>query len=280
VKKYSQLALRATLLYGLIACIWILCSDRLLAFLIRDPLWINNLQTLKGIFFVAITAVLFYIVMRDQLRRWEIEADGRQQAESSLFRLAAIVESSDDAIISKSLDGLITSWNKGAENIFGYTEAEVLGKPMLILFPNDRIKEEQDTLASIARGENVRHYETVRIRKDGKRINVSATVSPIKDATGRIIGASKIARDITAQKENQRDVAWLSQIVEQSPVMLIITDLTGAIEYVNPAFIKVTGHAATEVMGKNPRLLKSGELPSAAYQELWTREPPKTTFRS
>lgn len=122
-------------------------------------------------------------------------------------RLAAIVESSDDAILWKDLNGTIASWNKGAERIFGYTAEEVVGKPVTILIPPDRQDEEPAILARIRRGERVDHYETIRQRKDGSLINISLTVSPVRDATGNVVGASKIARDITERKraeERQR----------------------------------------------------------------------------
>lgn len=128
---------------------------------------------------------------------------GEKAAESAGQRLAAIVESSDDAIISKDLNGIITSWNKGAERIFGYTEEETIGKPVTILIPADRQDEGPAILARIRMGERVDHYETVRQKKDGTLIDISLTVSPVKDAGGRIIGASKIARDITERKRGQ-----------------------------------------------------------------------------
>jgi PAS domain S-box-containing protein len=116
------------------------------------------------------------------------------QAELALGRLAAIVENSDDAIISKDLHGIITSWNKAAERIFGYTAKEAIGKLVTILIPPERQNEEDDILRSLRRGELVDHFQTVRITKEGRRINVSVTISPIRDASGQIIGASKIAR--------------------------------------------------------------------------------------
>jgi PAS domain S-box-containing protein len=116
------------------------------------------------------------------------------------YWLAAIIESADDAIISKTLDGIITSWNKGAERIFGYTADEVVGKPITILIPKDHENEEPAILARLRAGERIEHYETVRVRKDGKLINISLTVSPIKGPEGEIVGASKVARDITEQK--------------------------------------------------------------------------------
>ena len=114
--------------------------------------------------------------------------------------LAAIVESSDDAIISKDLDGVITSWNKGAEDIFGYTAAEAIGRPIAMIAAPERGDEMPRILERIRRGERVDHYETVRMARDGRRVNISLTVSPIRDSKGRIVGASKIARDITEKK--------------------------------------------------------------------------------
>ena len=124
----------------------------------------------------------------------------RKRANEIREHLAAVVESSDDAIIGKDLHGMITAWNRGAEKVFGYSAAEMLGQPMLRLFPPDRVEEEADILARIQRGESVDHFEAVRVRKDGTRIDVSATISPIHDDNGVIVGASKIARDISERK--------------------------------------------------------------------------------
>jgi PAS domain S-box-containing protein len=121
-------------------------------------------------------------------------------------RLASIIESSDDAITSKSLDGVIASWNQGAQRLFGYSSQEALGKPMAMLIPPERSNEEPAILARIARGETTDHFETVRVRKDGSKIDVSVTISPIRDSQGQIIGASKIARDITDRKLAQAKV--------------------------------------------------------------------------
>lgn len=126
----------------------------------------------------------------------------RRQVETAIRQLASIVESSDDAIISKDLEGVIVSWNHGAERLFGYKPEEVIGKPITILIPPQRNDEEPGILERIRRGEPMRHYETIRQRKDGTLIDVSLSVSPIKDRVGRVIGVSKIARDITEQKKN------------------------------------------------------------------------------
>src|SRR4051812_17378034 len=125
-------------------------------------------------------------------------------AEMTQARLSAIVESAEDAIISKTLEGVIMSWNKGAERMFGYTAEEAVGRPVTMLFPEEHINEEPAILARIRAGERVEHYETIRRRKDGTLLDISLTVSPIRGANGKIIGASKIARDITEQRRAQR----------------------------------------------------------------------------
>lgn len=127
-------------------------------------------------------------------------------AESAQSHLAAIVASSDDAIVSKTLEGIIQTWNASAERIFGYTASEAVGQPILMLLPVDRRHEEAEILARLRRGERVDHFESVRITKDGRFIDVSLTISPIKNAAGEIIGASKVARDITRQKALEREL--------------------------------------------------------------------------
>src|SRR5258706_722642 len=114
-------------------------------------------------------------------------------------RLAGIVDSSDDAIVSKTLDGVITSWNGAAERLFGYSASEAIGQQIFLIIPDDRVAEENDVLARLRRGERLDHFETVRQAKDGRRIPISLTVSPIRDATGTIVGASKVAKDITGR---------------------------------------------------------------------------------
>lgn len=128
--------------------------------------------------------------------------------------LASIVECSDDAIVGKNLDGIITSWNKGAERIFGYTAEEAIGQPITIVIPADRQNEEREILTRLRRGERIDHFETVRQRRHGSLITVSLTVSPVKNAAGKIIGASKIARDITEQKRSQEQITALAREAE------------------------------------------------------------------
>ncbi len=135
-------------------------------------------------------------------------------------RLAAIVESSDDAIVSKSLDGTIQSWNAGAERIFGWTAGEAVGQPIYLIIPPERHEEERQILDRLRRGERIDHFETLRVAKDGRRIDVSLTVSPVRDATGRIVGASKVGRDITERKRAQRALEDAGQQKDRFLAML------------------------------------------------------------
>jgi PAS domain S-box-containing protein len=144
----------------------------------------------------------------------------RKRADNALIHLAAVVEFSDDAIITKTLDGIISSWNPGAERIFGYTSDEVIGKPVTMLIPEQHLNEEPGILERLRRGERIDHYETIRRRKDGTLFNVSLTVSPIKNSEGRIVGASKIARDITRQKRSE-------ELIREQAHVLALLDTTG-----------------------------------------------------
>jgi len=140
-----------------------------------------------------------------------------REAQERFRLLASIVASSDDAIVSKNLDGIITSWNKGAERLFGYTAEEAVGKPVTILIPPDQHAEEDMILERIRRGERIEHYETVRKRKDGSSIVVSLTVSPVKNVGGKIVGASKIARDITERKRAEaRERALMAELTSMN----------------------------------------------------------------
>lgn len=169
--------------------------------------------------------------------------------------LAAIVDSSEDAIISKNLDGIITSWNKAAERIFGHTAAEAVGKPGAILFPADRMDEEPRILERIRRGERIEHFQTVRLRKDGTPIQVSLTLSPIKDEHGIVIGASKIARDVTADKSRERAGLLLAAIVDSSDDAIASKTLEGIVTSWNKAAERIFGYTGAEIIGKSITLL-------------------------
>jgi PAS domain S-box-containing protein len=178
-----------------------------------------------------------WVVAHDESRRFDAE-DLRVMTNLGTFaaagyqtwlslnatqRIASIVESSDDAIISKDLNGIIASWNKGAERIFGYTSEEAVGKPITILIPPERHDEEPAILERIRRGERIEHYETVRMRKHGSLIDISLSVSPVRNATGKIIGASKIARDITERKRSEAQIRVLAREAEHRAKNVLAT---------------------------------------------------------
>jgi PAS domain S-box-containing protein len=152
-----------------------------------------------------------------------VDIADRKRAEEAMQRLASIVESSDDAIVGKNLDGIITSWNKGAERIFGYLAEEIVGRSIKTLIPPEHHHEEDAIIERIRRGERVEHYETVRQRKNGSRIDVSLTISPIKDSHGKVIGASKIARDISERKKHEGQFALLAREAEHRTKNVLAT---------------------------------------------------------
>jgi PAS domain S-box-containing protein len=179
-------------------------------------------------------------------------------AEEEPARLAAIVESSDDAIISKTLEGIITSWNKGAQRIYGYSAEEALGRPISMLVPPERPDEVREMLEKIRRGEKVEHYETVRLTKDGRRLDISLTVSPIKDTEGNVVGGSTVARDITEREEAERRLreaeTLYHTLVEQIPAITYIQEPLEstnpkAVTYMSPQYETILGYPAeSEVM--------------------------------
>lgn len=159
--------------------------------------------------------------------------------------LAAIVTSSDDAIISKNLDGIITTWNKSAERIFGYSAEETIGQSITIIIPPERLNEEVDIIARLRRGERIDHFQTVRRRKDGSTLDVSLTISPIRDASGKVVGASKVARDISQQtrveKALRESEERLRAIVETTPECVKLVDRNGTLIHMNSSGLQMIG---------------------------------------
>ena len=182
-----------------------------------------------------------------------IDVSEHRRAERIERRLSAIVESSDDAIVSKDLDGVIITWNKGAERLFGYLAEEIIGKPITILIPADRRQEEHEILERIRRGERVDHFETERQRKDGSVVHISLSVSPVSDEFGEIVGASKIARDITDQKRREELISLLAReadhrtknllTVAQATVHLAQGDTPAALKTAIEGRLKALGNA-------------------------------------
>jgi PAS domain S-box-containing protein len=201
-----------------------------------------------------------------------IDITDRKRADAHAQQLASIVESSDDAIISKDLNGVITSWNRGAERLFGYTPDEVIGKPVTILIPADRTDEEPRILERIRRGERIENYDTVRRRKDGSLIDISLTVSPLKNAEGRIFGASKIARDITERKRAQEQQKLLVREMKHriknslATVQAIATQTLNQHANERDAFI-----ARLHALGNAHDLLTSETWEKASLQAIVTR---------
>jgi len=175
----------------------------------------------------------------------------RKDAELANSFLAALVESSEDAIISKDLDGIINTWNKGAERIFGYSPEEAIGQPATLLIPPDRFDEEPFILERIRQGQRVEHYETVRRRKDGSLLDISLTISPIKSEEGRIVGASKIARDISERKRVEKQISFQAHLLDAVEQAVIATDLNGTVVYWNSFAEGLYGWSAAEVLGAN-----------------------------
>ena len=168
------------------------------------------------------------------------------EQEASHFR--SIVESSDDAIISKSLDSVVTSWNAGAQAMFGYSAEEMLGRPITVLLPPDRLNEEELILQRLRAGEKVDHFETLRIRKDGRAVHVSVTISPIHDADGKVVGASKIARDIGEKKALEAQLLLTASVFSHTREGILVIGTDGVIMEVNPAFTQITGYGRDEVL--------------------------------
>ncbi len=165
--------------------------------------------------------------------------------------LAKVVESSDDAIVSKDLNGIIISWNRAAERMFGYTAAEAVGRSIRMIIPADRQAEEDDVLNRIRRGESVTHFETIRQRQDGSMVPISLTVSPIFGDDGRVIGASKIARDISERVEGAMASRRLEAVVQSSDDAIVTKNLESLITSWNPAAERMFGYTADEAIGKS-----------------------------
>lgn len=171
--------------------------------------------------------------------------------ENSPYLLASIVNSSDDAIISKNLDGIVTSWNPAAGKIFGYTAEEMVGQSILRLIPDELRHEEAEILRKLRAGERIDHYETVRMRKNGEKFPISVTISPVRDGTGRVIGASKIGRDISDRSRVDNSQFRLDAIVDSADDAIISKNLNGVIQSWNQGACRMFGYTAEEIIGSS-----------------------------
>jgi PAS domain S-box-containing protein len=204
-----------------------------------------------------------------------MDVSERKRMEETRERLAAIVESSDDAILSATLDGIITSWNPAAEKLYGYSALEIVGKPLMMFVPPERSGEEQKILETVGRGESILRFESKRLKKDGRSVVVSITASPIRDSNGKIVGISKIARDITERKQSDdrlrnslKEVNDLKSALDEHAIVAI-TDPHGRITYVNDKFCKISKYSREELLGKDHRIINSEFHPKEFIRDLW-----------
>jgi PAS domain S-box-containing protein len=228
----------------------------------RGKVWKGEIKNRAkdGSFYWVATTIVPFLGDDGRPRQYvAIRADitERKKLELASNRLAAIVESSDDAIIGKDLTGIVTSWNAGAEKIFGYSEAEMIGQPISRLIPAGRQHEEVEILSLVRRGEKVPHFETVRLHKDGHAIDVSVTVSPIKESSGGIAGASKVLRDITHRKQTEMTLSLnegrYRTLFEQAPDGIVIADSQSTYLDANPSACRMLGYTRDELIGLNAR---------------------------
>jgi diguanylate cyclase (GGDEF)-like protein/PAS domain S-box-containing protein len=194
----------------------------------------------------------------------------RKATEEQLLRLASIVECSEDAIIGETTEGVVTSWNRAAEKMYGYTGTEAIGRDLCFLVPSERQGEVQGIMECIRTGQLVECRETQRVTKMGFILDVSVCISPIKDKNGRVIGASTIARDITQRKRSEEQLKLQSAALEAAAHAIVITDHEGKIVWLNQAFTTLTGYSKQEVLGTNPRLVSSGEQSETYFAKLWS----------
>jgi diguanylate cyclase (GGDEF)-like protein/PAS domain S-box-containing protein len=194
----------------------------------------------------------------------------RKTGEETSQKLASFVDFSQDAIIGKDINGLITSWNRAAEAMYGYTREEVVGRDLTFLLPAAKRTEVAFIMERILKGQATESFETERLTKTGSVLDVSLTISPLRDANGRITGASSIARNITSRKRAEDQLLLQSAALEAAANAIVITNYEGNIVWVNSAFTTMTGYSKQDVLGKNPNLLKSGEQPASYYAQLWS----------
>jgi len=206
------------------------------------------------------------LVFRDQTQE--------REAQRTRALLARVVEGSDDAIISKTLDGIILSWNAGAERIYGYTADEIIGHPISILTPSGKMDETMPVLERIQRGERIKHFETERIRKDGKKIQVSLAISPIQNVDGRIVGASTIARDITERKQTEEEIKSLAKFPSENPNPVLRIDQEGILLYANQATFLLLADWNLQIGQAVPEVLRELMRETFVDQHVQTADIP------
>jgi PAS domain S-box-containing protein len=224
-----------------VGTIWAVAHDPDRKFDAEDERMMNSLGKFASSAYQVVSSL-------DALKTQENE---RQKNARTVSLLAAIVDSSEDAIVSKTLDGVITSWNRGAEHLFGYPAQEAIGHNIMLVIPADRKEEEAGILKRIRQGERIEHFETLRLKKDGTLIDLSLTISPVKDAAGRIVGASKVARDISERKHAEETTNLLAAIVDSSDDAIISKNLNGVITSWNTGAERLLGYSRDEAVGQH-----------------------------
>ena len=234
-------------LLGYVACEYLFIPP-------RGSLSLGDLGSVRGLgnligFIAYLFTCAIIIGLGEAMRKAQEDKASRLVAARLL---ASIVESSDDAIVSKSLDGIIQSWNAGAERLFGYAPQHAIGRHISLVIPPERIAEEDDIVASLKAGKRIEHFETERVRSDGQRVQVSLTISPIRDEAGVVVGASKIARDITERKRIEADREKFVTLIENSTDFIGMCDLDGVPFFVNRAGLKMAGLDDIEQARRTP----------------------------
>ncbi len=194
----------------------------------------------------------------------------RKQADEAQAFLASLVENSQDAIVGMTVKGTVVSWNCGAWELTSYSAGEMIGRPVSILVLPERLGELPRILETISRGEPMSRYETALVRKDGTRVSVELTLSPVRDAKGSVTGIAVMAHDITDRKRSEQQTHLQTAALESAANGIVIADRRGKILWVNPAFTRLTGYSAEEVLGQSPSVLKSGAQDASYYCNLWT----------
>ncbi len=225
---------------------------------------------------VFLTSSAFIVGMAEVLRSTRARVFTVEAAQAVDARLAAIVASSSEAIVSKNLEGRITSWNAAAERLFGYGAEEMIGQPIMRLVPPERRDEVSTIFARLSAGEAIEHYETVRVAKDGRKFHALVTISPLKTAEGMVIGASKIVHDISdrvraewALRASLKEIVDLKAALDEHAIVAI-TDRRGRITYVNDRFCAISQYSREELLGQNHRIINSGFHPKEFFRDLWS----------
>ena len=193
----------------------------------------------------------------------------QKQADAAQAFLATLVESSPDAIVGMTLDGAVVSWNRGAQELYGYAAEEMIGQPIFLVTPPERMNEVQQGLEAAGLNGLVIRYETTGLRKNRVEVDVALTLSPIRDRIGKITGIASITHNISERKFREQQTQLQTAALESTANGIVITDCKGRILWVNPAFTRLTGYAAEEALDQSPSLLKSGLQDAAFYKDLW-----------